>query len=281
MSFSLEAQICAILALGGCMRKAVCLLFLSVIGFVLAGLASGGVSRYTWEGLLCFFVLWLVLVFFLEWFLYKDKLDALYSALISCTIMVLITGWASNYSCDYLVFRTKLFFKLKYQDELVLRGVPFSSGDAYGVYYVEDEPEYYFHAHARLLTLENLEDGYIRAKAAAAIDDELEAIIQDVIDGEYKMSSNCLTMGLHESFDSSNVYSMMAGTSYYQMYLILDEALIEKKDEIVHQVCELIKPYFWNSESTIYFAFADDPANCERFSEEFYHDENILIQLTK
>ncbi len=110
-------------------------------------------------------------------------------------------------------------------------------------------------------------------------DDMLEEIIRDVIPKEFKMSSESMSMKFHEEYDFSNADTMMASTSYYQMYLMIGRDLEHQKEEIIEKVCELIEPYFQDAQCTIYFAFVSDPEHCERYSDEFGNPENVLVSL--
>lgn len=261
------------------MSKMIRLILMSFIGFALIGLVSGGYNHYSAKEVLIMFMLWLFLVFTLEFMIRKDKFIAGSAVVFVAAMISLMIGWAITSSCDYLVFRTKMFFKWKYGDELVLRGAPFWQGDTNGVYYIKGEPDYYFHANTSLFSTKPFDDGYQKAVIARKIDDYLEEQLKDVIPKEFKMSSECMSMKFHEEYDFSNAETMMSSTSYYQMYLMIDRDLEHQKEEIIEKVCELIGPYFQDAHCTIYFVFVSDPEHCERYGDEFGNPENVLVSL--
>ena len=65
------------------------------------------------------------------------------------------------------------------------------------------------------------------------------------------MSSECMSMRFHEKPVNYSDYSNIENIAYFQMYCVLDNSLIEHKDEIIEKVTEIVEPIFWNAEATI------------------------------
>ncbi len=261
------------------MQKMIKLILLSFIGFVLIGLVSGGYNHYSAEEVLIMFMLWLFFVYILVLMIKKDKFIAGSSVVFVAGMISMMIGWALTSSCDYLVFRTKMFFKWKYGDELVLRGAPFWQGDTNGVYYIEGEPDYYFHANTSLFSMKPFDDGYQKAVIARKIDDYLEEQLKDVIPGEFKMSSECMTMTRKGNQLLEDTLELIHQIDSFQMYCMIDRNLVLMKEELISKTLDVVSPYFQNTSSTFYFAFVQDPQSCEKYSSEFHSLENELIRI--
>ena len=259
------------------MKKYVCCFLLALCGFVLAGIVSGGYSRTYYGGVAVVMAMWLLLVFVMMKSIKSVQDHAILSVMIIFLMMIGMMSWAYLGSHDYLIFRTKQVIKIKYGDELVLRGSQYWFGNTNAVYYRKSEPEYFFHLPAWLFSLDFQDEQYHQAIAASMIDDKIEAMIQDVIPGEFKMSSECMSMRFHEMPVDLDDYANIENVAYFQMYCVLDRSLMDQKEEIIEKVTEIIEPLFWNTEATIFFAFASDVKSCERYT--YHHAEDTLVKL--
>lgn len=260
------------------MKKIICYFLLALSGFVFAGILCGGYDRAHSEGVAVFMMMWLLLIFLIMKSIKRVQDSATLSVIIIFLMMIGMMSWAYLGSCDYLVFRTKEVVKMKYGDELVLRGTDYSFGNTNAVYYRKSEPEYFFHLPAWLFSLEFQDHQYHQSIAASMVDDKIESMIQGVIPGEFKMSSECMSMRFHEKPVNSNDYSNIENIAYFQMYCVLDNSLVEQKDEIIKKVTEIIEPLFWNAKATIFFAFVSDVNSSERYSTEYHNQEDTLVR---
>lgn len=260
------------------LKKMIYCFLLALCGFALAGILGGGYDHYSCASVMAVMTMWLLLLFLIMKSIKRVKDEA---TLLVCYVFLMMIGmmtWAYLGSYDYLVFRTKLVVKMKYGDELVLRGANYSFGNTHAVYYRKSEPEYFFHLHTSLFSLDFKDEQYHQAVAASIVDDKIESLIQDVIPGKFKMSSECMPMQFHESPVNTNDYSSIENIAYFQMYCVLENSLIEHKDEIIEKVTEIVEPLFWNAKATIFFAFVEDVESSERYSTEYRNDEDTLVR---
>ena len=102
-----------------------------------------------------------------------------------------------------------------------------------------------------------------------------------MIPGEFKMSSECMSMRFHEKPVNVNDYSNIENIAYFQMYCVLDKSLFEQKDVIMQKVTEILEPLFWNGEATIFFAFVQDVDSSDRYSSEYHGGEDMLVRFKK
>ncbi|MBQ7890023.1 MAG: hypothetical protein IJ356_09720 [Erysipelotrichaceae bacterium] len=260
------------------MKRIIYCFLLALCGFVLTGTLCGGYDRRYSEGVAIFMMMWLLLLFLIIKSIKRIKDEATLSVIYVFLMMIGMMAWAYLGSYDYLVFRTKQVVKMKYGDELVLRGADYVCGNTHAVYYRKSEPEYFFHLPAWLFSLDFQDDQYHQAVAASIVDDKIEALIQNVIHGEFKMSSECMSMRFHEKPVNYSDYSNIENIAYFQMYCVLDNSLIEHKDEIIEKVTEIVEPIFWNAEATIFFAFVEDVESSERYSSEYHNEEDTLVR---
>ena len=260
------------------MKRMIYYFLLALCGFVLAGIFCGGYNHHQSWGVAVFMMMWLLLIFLIMKSIKKVRDEAALSVIYVFLMMIGMMTWAYLGSYDYLVFRTKQVVKMKYGDELVLRGANYAFGNTHAVYYRKSEPEYFFHLPTWLFSLDFQDDQYHQAVAASMIDDKIELLIQDVIPGEFKMSSECMSMRFHEKPVNSNDYSNIENIAYFQMYCVLENSLIEHKDEIIEKVTEILEPLFWNAKATIFFAFVEDVESSERYSSEYHNEEDTLVR---
>ena len=176
-------------------------------------------------------------------------------------------------------YRLKTYYKDEYDADVIIRDKQAYRGEVYLVYCLEDEPEYPFRAYARFED-QDLDYEFHHAITAMLIDDYLEKELDDLIDGTFKMSTDSLSICLRGRPESLEFEKLVENTSYIQMYCILDKEQSEKK-ELIQEVYDYLLPYFGNKESSIYFAFVEDPVHCEKFSKDFYQDENIYVRLDR
>lgn len=179
-----------------------------------------------------------------------------------------------------LDYRSREYYKNEYDVNVVLRGKDGYYGTAYLVYYLEEEPEYPFRAYAKFED-QNLDYEYHHAITAMLIDDHLEKELDDLIDGTFKMSTDSLSIQLSGKPESLEFVKLVENTSFIQMYCILDKELSDHKEELIQKVYDHLHPYFEKKESSIYFAFVEDPVHCEKFTGDFYQSENVYVRLDR
>lgn len=176
--------------------------------------------------------------------------------------------------------RIRDYYKTEYDADVILRGKDSYYGTAYLVYYLEDEPEYPFRAYARIED-QDLDYEYHHAITAMMIDDYLEKELDVLIDGTFKMSTDSLSIGLRGKPESLEFEKLVENTSFIQMYCILEKEMSENKDELIQNIYDYLRPTFEKIESSIYFAFVEDPVHCEKFTKDFYQDENVYVRLDR
>lgn len=183
----------------------------------------------------------------------------------------------SNLASTYIDYRQKNYYETQYGATVTKRGGEGWRGTAHLVYYLSDEPEYPFRAYAKLSDT-NFDYEYHHATTAILLDDFLEDKFDEIIEGDFKFSTDSLSMKIHENPENMDIHQRIENISYIQMYCFLEESLKTDK-ELVMRICDELEPHFKNTKSSIYFAFVEDPLHCQKFSKEFYAAEDAYIRL--
>lgn len=221
-------------------------------------------------------LLWIV--FILLYIITRRAIKALLGILLVCIVSALLNARVDRLPVSLMDNRLSTYYKDEYGADVVLRGKTGYRGTVYLVYYMEDEPEYPFRAYAKFED-QNLDYEYHHAITAMLIDNHLEKELDDLIDGTFKMSTDSLSIRLNGKPESLEFDKLVENTSFIQMYCILDKELSENKEELIQNAYNRLRPYFEKIESSIYFAFVEDSVHCEKFSQDFYQDENVYVRL--
>ena len=222
------------------------------------------------------FVWVFICLYILYLFTQKFSKACLYFILIALMNQVMYLQ-CSNLASTYIDYRQKNYYETQYGATVTKRGGAGWRGTAHLVYYLSDEPEYPFRAYAKLSDT-NFDYEYHHATTAILLDNFLEDKFDEIIEGDFKFSTDSLSMKIHENPENMDVHQRIENISYIQMYCFLEESLKTDK-ELVMRICDELEQHFKNTKSSIYFAFVEDPLHCQKFSKEFYAAEDAYIRL--
>ena len=227
------------------------------------------------------FVWMLVCLYVLHRFTKKFSTACLYF------ILIVLFNQMMYFQCSHLVatyidYRQKNYYESQYDTSVTTRGISDWRGTAYLVYYFPDEPEYPFRAYSRLDDT-NLDYEYHHATTAILLDDFFEAQFDELIEGDFKFSTDSLSMKIYENPEHMDIHQRIENIQYIQMYCFLDESLKTDK-ELILRICDELEPYFENAEtSSIYFAFVKDPLQSDQsvsnIEKEPFKSDNQWVQM--